>query len=87
MGISLYENEQQIINAEEQFKEIMGGMMSFMTAVLTEISNGNLVLEHLSLRITLLSVILFHKLVISTFSLISIKTLQDEKIKEARLGL
>ena len=32
MGISLYENEQQVINAEEQFKEIMGGMMSFMSA-------------------------------------------------------
>ena len=32
MGISLYENEQQVIDAEEQFKEIMGGMMSFMTA-------------------------------------------------------
>ena len=40
MGISLYENEQQIINAEEQFKEIMVGMMSFMTAP-PEISNGN----------------------------------------------
>ena len=40
MGISLYENEQQIINAEEQFKEIMGGMMSFMTAP-PEILNGN----------------------------------------------
>ena len=40
MGISLYENEQQIINAEAQFKEIMGGMMSFMTAP-PEILNGN----------------------------------------------
>ena len=40
MGISLYENEQQVINAEEQFKEIMGGMMSFMTAP-PEILSGN----------------------------------------------
>ena len=40
MGISIYENEQQVINAEDQFKEIMGGMMSFMTAP-PEIKNGN----------------------------------------------
>ena len=40
MGISRYENDEQVINAEEQFKEIMGGMMSFMTAP-PEILNGN----------------------------------------------
>jgi heme-degrading monooxygenase HmoA len=38
-GISVYENEQQIIDAEAQFKEIMAGMMPFMTAP-PEISTG-----------------------------------------------
>ena len=32
IGISVYENEQQIIEAEQQFKEIMAGMMPLMTA-------------------------------------------------------
>ena len=31
MGISLYENAQQVIDAEEKFKELMGGMMPLMT--------------------------------------------------------
>ena len=32
IAISKYENEQQLKMAEEKFKEIMGGMMPFMTA-------------------------------------------------------
>ena len=32
IAISKYENEQQLTMAEEKFKEIMGGMMPFMTA-------------------------------------------------------
>ena len=39
MGISLYENAQQVIDAEEKFKELMGGMMPLMTG-LPEILNG-----------------------------------------------
>jgi hypothetical protein len=39
MGISLYENEQQVVDAEEKFKEIMGGMMPYMTGP-PEIING-----------------------------------------------
>ena len=31
MGISSYENAQQVIDAEEKFKELMGGMMPLMT--------------------------------------------------------
>ena len=31
IAISKYENEQQSTMAEQKFKEIMGGMMSFMT--------------------------------------------------------
>ncbi len=39
MGISLYENAQQVIDAEEKFKELMGGMMPLMTGP-PEILNG-----------------------------------------------
>ena len=39
MGISLQENEQQVVKAEKKFKEIMGGMMPYMTGP-TEIING-----------------------------------------------
>ena len=39
MGISLYENAQQVIDAEENFKELMGGMMPLMTGP-PEILNG-----------------------------------------------
>ena len=39
MGISLYENAQQVIDAEEKFKELMGGMMPLMTGP-AEILNG-----------------------------------------------
>ena len=39
MGISLYENAQQVIDAEEKFKELMGGMKPLMTGP-PEISNG-----------------------------------------------
>ena len=40
IAISKYENEQQLKMAEEKFKEIMGGMMPFMTAP-AEVSNGD----------------------------------------------
>ena len=40
IAISKYENEQQLKMAEEKFKEIMGGMMPFMTAP-PEVDNGN----------------------------------------------
>ena len=39
IAISKYENEQQLTMAEEKFKEIMGGMMPFMTAP-PEVNNG-----------------------------------------------
>ena len=40
IAISTYENEQQLTMAEEKFKEIMGGMMPFMTAP-PEVNNGD----------------------------------------------
>ena len=40
IAISIYENEQQLTMAEEKFKEIMGGMMPFMTAP-PEVHNGD----------------------------------------------
>tara|TARA_B100000575_G_C23053334_1_gene606350 strand:- start:180 stop:467 length:288 start_codon:yes stop_codon:yes gene_type:complete len=40
IALSKYENEQQLTMAEEKFKEIMGGMMPFMTAP-PEINNGD----------------------------------------------
>ncbi len=40
IAISKYENEQQLTMAEEKFKEIMGGMMHFMTAP-PEVNNGD----------------------------------------------
>ena len=40
LAISKYENEQQLTMAEEKFKEIMGGMMPFMTAP-PEVHNGD----------------------------------------------
>ena len=40
IAISKYENEQQLKMAEEKFKEIMGGMMPFMTAP-PEVNNGD----------------------------------------------
>ena len=40
IAISKYENEQQLTMAEEKFKEIMGGMMPFMTT-LPEVNNGD----------------------------------------------
>ena len=40
LAISKYENEQQLTMAEEKFKEIMGGMMPFMTAP-PEVNNGD----------------------------------------------
>ena len=40
IAISKYENEQQLTMAEEKFKEIMGGMMPFMTAP-PEVHNGD----------------------------------------------
>ena len=40
IAISKYENEQQLTMAEEKFKEIMGGMMPFMTAP-PEMNNGD----------------------------------------------
>ena len=40
IAISKYENEQQLTMAEEKFKEIMGGMMPFMTA-LPKVYNGD----------------------------------------------
>lgn len=40
IGISLYENEQQVLDAEEKFKEVMGGMMQFLTGP-PEVSNGD----------------------------------------------
>ena len=40
IAISEYENEQQLTMAEEKFKEIMGGMMPFMTAP-PEVNNGD----------------------------------------------
>ena len=39
-GISVYENEQQIKDAEEQVKEIMSGMMPFMTSAPEIVSGG-----------------------------------------------
>ena len=39
IAISKYENKQQLEMAEEKFKEIMGGMMPFMTAP-PEVNNG-----------------------------------------------
>ena len=44
IAISIYENEQQVIDAQEQFKEIMVGMMPFMTKE-PEISNGDVIWE------------------------------------------
>ena len=40
IGISIYENEQQIKEAEGTFNEVMGGMMKFLTGP-PEIFNGN----------------------------------------------
>ena len=40
VAISKYENEQQLTMAEEKFKEIMVGMMPFMTAP-PEVNNGD----------------------------------------------
>ena len=40
IAISKYENEQQLTMAEEKFKEIMSGMMPFMTAP-PEVHNGD----------------------------------------------
>ena len=40
IAISEYENEQQLTMAEEKFKEIMSGMMPFMTAP-PEVHNGD----------------------------------------------
>ena len=40
VAISKYENEQQLKMAEEKFKEIMSGMMPFMTAP-PEVNNGD----------------------------------------------
>ena len=40
IAISKYENEQQLTMAEEKFKEIMGGMIPFMTAP-PEVHNGD----------------------------------------------
>jgi len=40
IAISKYENEQQLTMAEEKFKEIMVGMMPFMTAP-PEVNNGD----------------------------------------------
>ena len=40
IAISKYENEQQLTMAEEKFKEIMSGMMPFMTAP-PEVNNGD----------------------------------------------
>ena len=40
IAISKYENEQQLTMAEEKFKEIMSGMMPFMTAP-PEVYNGD----------------------------------------------
>tara|TARA_B100000242_G_scaffold287010_1_gene253284 strand:- start:224 stop:514 length:291 start_codon:yes stop_codon:yes gene_type:complete len=40
IAISKYENEQQLTMAEEKFKEIMVGMMPFMTAP-PEVHNGD----------------------------------------------
>ena len=40
IAISKYENEQQLTMAEEKFKEIMGGMIPFMTAP-PEVNNGD----------------------------------------------
>ena len=40
IAISKYENEQQLTMAEKKFKEIMGGMMPFMTGP-PEVSNGD----------------------------------------------
>ena len=40
IAISKYENEQQLKMAEEKFKEIMSGMMPFMTAP-PEVNNGD----------------------------------------------
>ena len=44
-GISVYENEQKIIDAEAQFKEIMAGMIPFMTAP-PEICTGGVLWHH-----------------------------------------
>ena len=41
IAISKYENEQQLTMAEEKFKEIMVGMMPFMTAP-PEVNNGDI---------------------------------------------
>ena len=40
IAISKYENEQQLKMTEEKFKEIMGGMMPFLTAP-PEVNNGD----------------------------------------------
>ena len=40
IAISKYENKQQLEMAEEKFKEIMVGMMPFMTAP-PEVNNGD----------------------------------------------
>ena len=40
IALSKYENEQQLTMADEKFKEIMGGMIPFMTGP-PEVSNGD----------------------------------------------
>ena len=40
MAISEYDNEQQVVEAEEKFNKVMAGMMQFMTAP-PEINNGD----------------------------------------------
>ena len=40
IALSKYENEKQLTMAEKKFKEIMGGMMPFMTAP-PEVHNGD----------------------------------------------
>ena len=40
IALSKYENEQQLTMADEKFKEIMGGLLPFMTGP-PEVSNGD----------------------------------------------
>mgnify|MGYP005699898063 CR=1 FL=1 len=40
IALSKYENEQQLIMAEEKFKQVMGGMMPLLTAP-PEVNNGD----------------------------------------------
>jgi hypothetical protein len=42
IAFSKYDNAQQVIDAEDQFREIMGGMMQFMTGP-PEIMNGDVI--------------------------------------------